>query len=305
VAQDVSALRRATALLRVGALLVVCTGAVSMSPPAAATDPEPPSIRAKVSGVVGANGWYRSEVSVKWAVSDPTGIVSSDGCGPRMFRDDTAGSRVRCTATNGAKVSRTVSVTIKIDKTPPALGNVSVASGDGANQLAWKSSSDSDTAMIERSARGAKDAPLVVFRGAGGSFTDQGIQNGREYSYVVRSYDDAGNASRPVSVRALPKVLVLQRLPYLPRVATPPILRWSTVPRAAYYHVQLFRSGKRILAAWPRGPQLALRPTWSWRGHRYRLDHGTYRWYVWAGFGRRSSAHYKRIGTAAFAVRAL
>ena len=299
-------LRRALALLRVWALLVVCTGAASSSPPAAAADPEPPSIRANVSGVAGANGWYRSDVSVKWVLSDPTGITSSDGCGPRMFRDDTAGLRVRCTATNGANVSRTVSVTIKIDKTPPVLANVSVAPGDGANQVTWKSSSDADTAVIERSARGAeKDAPLVVFRGSGGGFTDRGIQNGREYTYVVRSYDDAGNASGSVSVLALPKVLLLQRLPYVPRVATPPILRWSTVPRATYYHVQLFRGGKRILAAWPRRPQLALSSTWSWGRRRYRLDRGTYRWYVWAGFGRRSSAHYRRVGTATFLVRAL
>jgi len=75
------------------------------------------------------------------------------------------------------------------------------------------------------------------------------------------------------------------------------------VPGAAYYHVQLFRGGKRILAAWPSGPQLALRPAWSWGGRRYRLDRGTYRWYAWAGTGARSTAHYKRLGTAAFAVR--
>jgi hypothetical protein len=291
-------------LLRVWALLVVCAGAAFMSPSAAASDPEPPSVRAHVTGVVGTNGWYRSEVSLKWLLSDPTGISSSDGCGPRTFRDDTAGVRIRCTATNGVNVSRTVWVTIKIDKTPPVLGKVSVEPGDGANRVDWKSSSDADTAVVERSERRAKGGPLVVFRGPGGSFTDRGIRNGREYSYVVRSYDEAGNASRSVSVRALPKVLLLQRLPYVPRVATTPILRWRPVPRATYYHVQLFRGGKRILAAWPRGLQLALRTTWSWSGRRYRLDRGTYRWYVWAGLGRRSSAHYKRLGTAVFSVQA-
>jgi hypothetical protein len=275
-----------------------------MSSPAAATDPEPPSVRANVSGVVGANGWYRSEVVVRWVLSDPTGISSSDGCGPRKFGDDTSGMRVRCTATNGANISRTVSVTIKIDKTPPILGKVSAVSTDGAIRVVWKSSSDGDTAVIERRRRGAaKGAAVVVFQGSGQSFRDHRIQNGREYTYVLRSYDQAGNASPSVSVRALPKVLLLQRLPYVPRVATTPILRWRAMPRATYYHVQLFRSGKRILAAWPRRPQLALRSTWSWGGRRYRLDRGTYRWYVWAGFGRRSSARYRRLGTATFTVR--
>ena len=277
-----------------------------MSRPAAATDPQPPEIRATVAGLAGTNGWYRSEVSVRWVLSDPTGISSSDGCGPRMLEDDTPGFNIRCTATNGARVSRTVSITIKIDKTPPILGNVTVAPGDGANRLAWVSSSKADTAVIERLRRGAKHtAPAVVYRGPGGSFTDETIQNGKEYLYVVRSYDEAGNQSRSVSVRALPKVLLLEKLPYLPRVAALPILRWRAVPGATYYHVQLFRNGKRILAAWPPGRQLALRSTWSWGGRRYRLDRGTYRWYVWAGFGSRSSADYRRLGTAAFAVGTL
>jgi hypothetical protein len=304
VVQDVSSLRRASAAVRVCALLAVCAGAVFVSPPAAATDPEPPAIRAKVAGLAGTSGWYRSEVSVKWSLSDPTGIRSSDGCNPRTLKDDTPGRTIRCTATNGANVSRTVSITIKIDKTAPVLGNVFVTPGDGANRLAWQSSSQADIAVIERSRRRARESVAVVYRGSGGSFTDERIENGKEYLYVVRSYDEAGNASQPVSVRALPKVLLLEKLPYLPRVSVSPILRWRTTPRATYYHVQLFRGGKRILAAWPSGPELALRPAWTWRGHRYRLDHGTYRWYVWAGFGRRSSPRYARLGTAAFAIRA-
>ena len=283
-------------------VLVVCTGAGSMPSPAGAADPEPPIVRAKVSGVAGANGWYRSDVTVGWLLSDPTGIASSDGCGPRTFKSDTDGHRVRCTATNGANVTRTVSVVIKIDKTPPVLAGVSVTPGDGLDQLAWKSTSGADTAVIQRSTRGVQGAPTVVFQGSGQSFVDTSIQNGWEYTYVVRSYDEAGNPSQPVSIEALPKVLVLQKLPYVPRVATPPILRWRAVPRATYYHVQLFRGGRRILAAWPAGPQLALTPLWSWRRHRYRLDRGTYRWYVWAGYGRRSAARYKRLGTAAFTV---
>ena len=259
-------------------------------------------VRANVSGTAGANGWYRSDVAVRWVLSDPTGIVSSDGCGPRAFKNDTAGMRVRCTATNGAKVSRTVSLVIKIDKTPPALTGVSVTPGDGLDQLGWKSTSDADTAVIERSTRDVEGAPTVVFRGSGRSFVDASIENGLEYTYVVRSYDQAGNASQPVPVTALPKVLLLQKLPYVPRVATAPILRWRAAPGATYYHVQLFRGGKRILAAWPSGPQRVLRSTWRWAGHRYRLDRGTYRWYVWAGLGPRSAARYKRLGTAAFTL---
>jgi hypothetical protein len=286
--------------------LGIVGAAVALAPAAALSSSiSPPSIMLNVSGEAGDNGWYRSNVSVSWTVSDPTGISSSSGCEPRFLTSDTDGTTLTCSASNKAKppLSNSVSVTIKIDRTPPRLSNVSEAPRDGANVLQWRSTSRTDTFRIERSARRGK-APPHIFRSIRGtSFRDTSIQNGREYVYTVVARDGAGNVSRGVRVLALPKVLMLEKLPYVPRVSVSPILRWKAVPGAPYYHVQLFRDGKRILAAWPRGPQLALRPTWSWGGRRYRLDRGTYRWYVWAGVGARSSAHYKPLGTAAFAMR--
>lgn len=290
-------------LLRPWIVLAVCAGAISTAGPAAATDPEQPSIRADLSGIAGTNGWYRSDVTVRWDLSDPTGITSSDGCGPRTLKDETPGTTFRCTATNRANISRTVSVTVKIDKTPPVLALVTVESGDGADRIAWRSSSDADVAVVKRVARGAATRVAArVFSGPGRSFTDHGIRNGREYWYAVRSYDQAGNPSRQVSVHALPKVLVLERLPYVPRAAAIPVLRWRPVRGAGYYHVQLFRRGERILAAWPKTPQLPLESSWTWDGRRHRLAPGSYRWYVWSGFGPRSTARYFRLGTAAFTV---
>jgi hypothetical protein len=301
VQRHVSLLRRPRDLLRGCAPLLVAGAVALAAAPAAATDVEPPSIRSNVSGLRGNDGWYRSDVTVRWTLSDPTGISSSDGCGPRSFKADTAGITIKCKATNGANLSRSASVTIRIDKTPPALSELSIAAGDGANVLQWKSPPDLEAVEIARVLRGAKSSGAVaVFRGGGEAFTDTGIQNGREYLYTLTARDKAGNASTPASIVALPKVLVLQKLSYVPRVSTNPVLRWSATPRAAYYHVQLFRHGKRILAAWPREPQLALRSTWSWRGRRYRLDPGTYRWYVWARVGSRSGGRYTRVGTAAF-----
>jgi len=97
-------------------------------------------------------------------------------------------------------------------------------------------------------------------------------------------------------------VLGLGKTPYVPRAAKGPILRWNAVRGATYYHVQLFRDSKRILAAWPVRPELPLRATWKWNGHKYRLAAGHYRWYVWAGLGRRSFARYRSIGHAQFIV---
>jgi hypothetical protein len=303
----VSGLRRRRMLVPMATLGVVSV-VVALAPAAArSSSVAPPSITLSVSGRTGDNGWYLSDVNVSWTVSDPTGISSTSGCGPIALTSDTEGTTLTCSATNKAKppLSNSVSVTIKIDKTPPRLSDVSIAPGDGRNVLQWRSTSRSDTVRIERSLRRAK-APAQVFPGRRGqSFTDTSIRNGREYIYVLVARDGAGNVSRHFKLLALPKVLTLEKLPYLPRVSVSPILRWRAVPGATYYHVQLFRGGKRILAAWPRKPQLALHPTWSWNGRRYRLDPGTYRWYVWAGFGARAAAHYKRLGTAAFAVQAL
>jgi hypothetical protein len=286
--------------------LGIVAAVVALAPAAALSSSiAPPSITLNVSGQAGDNGWYRSNVSVSWTVSDPTGISSSSGCEPRTLTSDTDGTTLTCSASNNARppLSNSVSVTIKIDRTPPRLSDVSETPGDGENVLQWRSTDRTDTFRLERSARRDK-APPQIFRGVRGTtFTDTSIQNGREYVYTLMARDVAGNFSRRVKLVALPKVLTLEKLPYVPRVSASPILRWKAVPGASYYHVQLFRGGKRILAAWPRGPQLALRPTWSWGGRRYRLDRGTYRWYAWVGRGARSAAHYTRLGTATFAVR--
>ena len=118
----------------------------------------------------------------------------------------------------------------------------------------------------------------------------------------MQSIDEAGNASNVVSIAGLPKVLTLQKTPFVPRAAPNPILRWRRVRGAAYYNVQLYRGSKRIYAAWPRMHQVGLPPTWKWSGHRFRLAPGRYHWYVWAGFGPRTSARYRFVGSARFVI---
>jgi hypothetical protein len=142
----------------------------------------------------------------------------------------------------------------------------------------------------------------MVFRGAASSFADKKIQRGLEYVYSLQSYDQAGNASKVVSAVALPKVLTLRKTPYTPRAAANPVLRWDAIRGATYYHVQLFRGKKRILAAWPSSNQLTLSAAWRWAGHRYKLGPARYRWYVWEGIGKRSFARYRTLGSAAFIV---
>ena len=77
-----------------------------------------------------------------------------------------------------------------------------------------------------------------------------------------------------------------------------------TDAKARYYNVQVFRNGKKILSAWPSKPHYQLRRSWRYRGHRYRLSDATYRWYLWAGYGKRSARHYGGLlGKRSFIVR--
>jgi hypothetical protein len=93
------------------------TATFQVNPPSDAT---PPVIQPIISGTLGNNGWYVSDVTVSWNVSDPeSGIASSSGCGTVTINYDTTGVTLTCSATNGAGLSNSVSVTIKRDATPP------------------------------------------------------------------------------------------------------------------------------------------------------------------------------------------
>jgi hypothetical protein len=93
---------------------------VNAPPPPA--DTTLPVITPNISGTLGNNGWYTSDVIVSWNVSDPeSGIASSSGCGTVTINYDTTGETLTCSATNGAGLSNSVSVTIKRDATPPTV----------------------------------------------------------------------------------------------------------------------------------------------------------------------------------------
>jgi hypothetical protein len=264
-------------------------------------DAQPPTgVTASPSRGADFNGWYNHAVAVSWSGTDATSGIA--GCSSATYGGpDAAGAAVSGACTDKAGNSASSTFGLNYDGTSPVLSNVSVASGAGLDVVHWSSSSVADTIVVRRSARGSKSEP-VVFRGSAGSFADKKIQSAIEYVYSVQAYDQAGNSSQKVSVAGLPKVLTLRKTPYIPRAAQKPILRWAAVRGATYYNVQLFRGSKRILALWPSGHQVGLPTTWKWAGKRYRLGQGRYRWYVWAGIGRRSFANYKTLGSAQFIV---
>jgi hypothetical protein len=78
----------------------------------------PPTVTPTVTGTLGDNGWYTSDVGVSWSVDDP--VVSSTGCNPTAITSDIATETLTCAATTAGGTS-SQSVTIKRDATPPTV----------------------------------------------------------------------------------------------------------------------------------------------------------------------------------------
>jgi sugar lactone lactonase YvrE len=84
-------------------------------------DTSPPVVTADVSGTLGNNGWYRSNVTVNWSVSDAeSAIGTSSGCASTVVTENTAGLTLICSATSAGGTT-TQSVTIRKDTAAPLI----------------------------------------------------------------------------------------------------------------------------------------------------------------------------------------
>lgn len=101
-------------------------------------DSTPPSIQPVVNPAPSPGGWNRTDVTVSWTVSDPESAIStSSGCGAVTLSADSAGTTLTCTATNAAGLSGSASVTVRLDKTPPAI---SALPAPLSNAAGWNNS---------------------------------------------------------------------------------------------------------------------------------------------------------------------
>jgi hypothetical protein len=89
--------------------------AVNVAGPA---DMSAPVIAYSIAGTVGPGGWYTSDVTVTWSVTDPeSAIALATGCDPITL---TASATLVCSATNAAGLSASVPLTVNINKSSPA-----------------------------------------------------------------------------------------------------------------------------------------------------------------------------------------
>jgi hypothetical protein len=86
-----------------------------------ADEKSPPSVVPMVSGTLGTNGWYTSDLTLTWNLDDShPAVTSSTGCGSATITADTAGQSYTCSATSPDGTT-TQSITLKRDGTPPTV----------------------------------------------------------------------------------------------------------------------------------------------------------------------------------------
>lgn len=99
-------------------------------------DTTPPSITPQVTGTLGNNGWYRSDVAIAWTVTDAESTATATGCDAVSVTWDTAGETYTCSATSTGG-SSSQSVTIKRDATAPSIAG---SRSPAANGNGWNNS---------------------------------------------------------------------------------------------------------------------------------------------------------------------
>src|SRR3954451_113723 len=248
------------------------------------------------------NGWYNHPVAFAFGGTDATSGIA--GCDTVSYwGPDSASASVTGSCRDMAGNATAASFPLQYDATPPAPPQVQVALGDGSVSLSWIASADTASIDVTRSGGMGAAPSKVIYDGAGPGLTDRSVQNGVTYRYTVTAEDQAGN-NAGTAVDARPTALSLRPRPGA-AVGKPPLLHWKRVRKARYYNIQLFRGHRKILSAWPVKTQLQLKSSWRYRGHRYRLTPGSYRWYVWPGYGRRSAHRYgPMLGKSSFVFRA-
>jgi hypothetical protein len=195
---------------RLAVLAVLALGLVVPTVAAGAGESITPSIR----GTPGANGWYRTKVTVNWVIQPLPD--SSSGCDAYTLTADTKGTTRTCSATWGLH-STDYKLTIAIDKTPPAARGAASRAPD---------------------ANGWYNHPLTVaFSGsdatsgvAGCSSTPYGGPDNSAASVAGTCTDYAGNTGRAsflFKYDATPPVLRKVRVTHLNRGVE---LRWVVSP---------------------------------------------------------------------------
>jgi hypothetical protein len=250
-----------------------------------------------------ANGWYNHPLTVAFTGTDATSGIASCTSGRYSGPDSTA-ALIAGSCTDKAGNHNPASFSFKYDSTPPSIFGTTATHGNRSAQISWRKSSDTKLVEVFRTPGRNGQGESGIYRGTANGVKDTALVVGRKYEYRVVGVDDAANrAEQKLSLVATGALL--SPTPGLRiTMKSPPTLVWARAKGASYYNVQLIRAGRRVLSAWPARTSFRLRRTWLYKGQRYRLQPGVYRWYVWPGYGRISAARYapRPLGSSSFVV---
>jgi hypothetical protein len=249
-------------------------------------------------------GWFNHPVAVSFRGSDATSGVAS--CSSSTYAGpDATGAVVSGSCRDVAGNVGIGALALNYDATPPAPPSVHAMPGNHKIRLTWTTAAGTSYEVVRLS---RKQAPAVIYRGAGDAITDRSLRNGRRYRYVVARIDQAGNraAGQASTVPTGSRLLLPsagQRIKLTRADTSLPVLVWKPLRKASYYNVQVFHAGRKVLSAWPERPPRRLERRWTFRGTDYKLTTGRYCWHVWPGYGKRSQRKYgKRLGTSCFRI---
>jgi hypothetical protein len=206
-------------------------------------DASAPTVTPTVSGTMGLGGWYTSDVNVSWSVADGiSGIASSTGCTATTTTADNAGTTYTCTATNGAGLSTTESVSAKRDATKPMIGYAGNAGSYTVDQTVaiTCSASDAMSGLASSTCANIGGAAYTFAIGANG--------------YSASASDNAGNtnsasASFTVAVTSGSLCTLVQRWVSNAGVANSMCVKLRQGSYGAFRNEVSAQGGKKFLSA--------------------------------------------------------
>ena len=268
-------------------------------------DKTPPTVTAAVpSRRPDANGWYNHPLAITFQGTDATSGIAACTVASYTGPSSRSASVLGTCRDNAGNTSAPQPHRLKYDARPPVV-KASPAPMNHLVVLRWAVSPNTRIVAIHRApmsaAKTSRRLGSRIYRGSGTRFRDTHVENGVSYVYTLTAVSEAGLTS-VARVGAVPTPLFSPRRGAV--LDRAPTLRWSAVPRATYYNVQVRRNGKKILSIWPTRPTVRLRWRWSFGDRRFRLSPGRYEWYVWPGFGSPRAARYGRLlGHNGFVMR--